>query len=312
MSQATIPPVLYVGGLGRSGSTLLELLLAGSPEVCALGEVVHLWQRGLVDDDRCGCGVPFSRCEFWQAVGQEAFGGWSRVDVAELAALKTAVDRTRHLPWLARTRLPARRREQVDRYTDYYVRLYQAALAVSGARVVVDSSKHASLAYALRWADQLDLKVLHLVRDSRAVAYSWSKSVRRPEVTTGEQYMPRWSPLTVCALWTVQNFAFDRLARQASVTRLRYEDFTAEPGPALRDLRRLVGLPAVAGGPSRSSAPVGHSVAGNPLRFTGGPLLVTRDEAWRTALPAHRRATVGLLTLPLRIRYGYFGVRRLT
>lgn len=306
MSRPEPPPrVLFVGGLGRSGSTLLELLLARDLEVCALGEVVHLWQRGLVDDDRCGCGEPFSRCGFWQAVGERAFGGWSQVDAEEVAALKAAVDRTRHLPWLARARLPERKQEPVRRYTDLYVRVYQAALAVSGARVVIDSSKHASLAYALRWADPLDLRVLHLVRDSRGVAYSWSRAVRRPEVTGGEQYMPRWSPLTVCTLWTVQNLAFDRLARRARVTRLRYEDFTADPDGTLAAVRSMVGLPA--DDPPEAEPPVCHSVAGNPLRFTDRPLRVRRDEAWRSALSRRRRVAVGLLTLPLRIRYGYRG-----
>jgi len=311
MSRAEPPRVLFIGGLGRSGSTLLELLLADSPEVCSLGEVVHLWQRGLVDDDRCGCGEPFSRCGFWQAVGQRAFGGWSRLDVDEVLALKAAVDRTRHLPWLGRDELPAGKRDVVARYTDLYVRLYEAARAVSGATVVIDSSKHASLAYTLRWAaDRIDLKVLHLVRDSRAVAYSWSKAVRRPEVTTEERYMPRWSPLTVCTLWTVQNYAFDRLARKMPVKRLRYEDFTAAPEATLADLRRLVGLPAEDSAPLPEGAKVCHSVAGNPLRFSDRPLRVRRDEAWRTALSWPRRATVGVLTMPLRIRYGYRGVGR--
>lgn len=306
--MSTPPRLLFLGGLGRSGSTLLELLLAQSPDVCALGEVVHLWQRGLRDDDRCGCGARFSGCGFWQAVGDRAFGGWSRVDLAELGSLRAAVDRTRHLPRLARSRLPAGLHAQVRRYTDYYTRIYRAALAVSGARVVVDSSKHASLAYALRWADDLDLRVLHLVRDSRGVAHSWAKAVRRPEVADGEQYMPRWSPLTVCTQWTVQNAAFDRLAGRVPVTRLRYEDLTADPDRQVRQVRGLAGLPG-AGPPARDDPAarvrVPHSVAGNPLRFAAGPLRVRRDDAWLTALPWHRRVAVGALTLPLLLRYGY-------
>ena len=49
-------PVLFLGGLGRSGTTLLERLLGQLSGVSPLGEVVHLWQRDLVDDERCGCG----------------------------------------------------------------------------------------------------------------------------------------------------------------------------------------------------------------------------------------------------------------
>ena len=65
--------VLYLGGLGRSGTTLVERLLGELPSVCALGEVVHLWQRDVLNDERCGCGAKFSACTFWKRVGEQAF-----------------------------------------------------------------------------------------------------------------------------------------------------------------------------------------------------------------------------------------------
>src|SRR2546430_17108956 len=80
--------VLYIGGLGRSGTTLLERLLGELPGACALGEVVHLWDRDVRDDERCACGRPFSGCDFWRAVGERAFGGWDRVDVGPGLALR--------------------------------------------------------------------------------------------------------------------------------------------------------------------------------------------------------------------------------
>src|SRR2546430_13569347 len=87
--------VLYIGGLGRSGTTLLERLLGELPGACALGEVVHLWQRDVIDNERCACGRPFSACEFWRAVGERAFdgGGWSTVDASRLVQLVGAVGR---------------------------------------------------------------------------------------------------------------------------------------------------------------------------------------------------------------------------
>ncbi|MEU3457131.1 sulfotransferase [Micromonospora sp. NPDC006766] len=322
------PRVLFVGGLGRSGSTLLELLLAQSADVCALGEVVHLWERALGADERCGCGERFTGCLFWQRVGEHAFGGWSAVDRIEMLALKRRVDRTRHIPRLAKSSLPPEQLADVRAYASHYTRIYRAALAVSGARIVVDSSKHASLAFALRWADGLVLRVLHLVRDSRAVAYSWGKQVRRPEVVDGEDFMPTFSPLAVSKLWTAQNAAFHLLAARAQVRRLRYEDFTADPTGTVRRLREFAGLPddpaalriltdpADARSASRDavvSSPAWparvHSIAGNPLRFNDGPLTVHRDEAWRTRLPRRSRAVVSLATLPFRLRYGYLGQR---
>jgi hypothetical protein len=306
--------VLFVGGLGRSGSTLLELILAQSPDVCAVGEVVHLWERALGGDERCGCGERFSSCPFWQKVGDHAFGGWSAVDRDEVLALKAQVDRTRHIPRLARRRLPEEELAPVRRYADLYVRIYRAAAAVTGASVIVDSSKHASLAFALRWASDLDLRVLHMIRDSRAVAYSWAKQVRRPEVVDEEAYMPTFSPMTVSALWTAQNAAFHLLAARVPVTRLRYEDFTADPRGTVRRTRQFVGLPDDPEALRVLDEPVApeptHSIAGNPLRFSNEPIRVRCDEAWRSALPRRSRAIVSAATLPLRLRYGYLGFRR--
>ena len=97
--------MLYVGGLGRSGSTLIERLIGQVPGACAVGELVHLWERGVTDDERCGCGEPFRQCPFWQQVGKAAFGGWDEVDVSRVAALRAQVDRNRFIPALARGHL---------------------------------------------------------------------------------------------------------------------------------------------------------------------------------------------------------------
>src|SRR4051794_6444544 len=217
--------VLFLGGLGRSGTTLLERVLGCLPGVCALGEVVHLWRRDLLDNERCGCGRPFSACDFWREIGDRAFGGWHRVDPARVLRLQDRVERTRHIPRLAANTCTAEVRE----YAGYYARVYAAAAAASGASVVIDSSKHASLAYCLRHAPDIDLRVAHVVRDARGVAYSWTKTVTRPE-SDGRETMTRYSPSRAALLWSAHNAAFGLLgARGTAVRRFRYEEFVADP-----------------------------------------------------------------------------------
>lgn len=67
--------VLYIGAFGRSGSTILGQVLGRMPGFVNVGEAWQVWQRGLRENERCGCGQPFRSCEFWSAVGDEAFGG---------------------------------------------------------------------------------------------------------------------------------------------------------------------------------------------------------------------------------------------
>jgi hypothetical protein len=309
--------VLYIGGLGRSGSTLIERLVGQLPGVCAVGELVHLWDRGITEGERCGCGEPFGQCPFWLQVGKAAFDGWDEVDVSRVVALRSRVDRNRFIPALARRYVRPEMRRRLAEYTSYYARLYAAITQVSGCDLVVDSSKHPSLAHCLRWQPDVDLRVLHLVRDPRAVAYSWSRQVLRPD-TDRQSYMTRYSPAVAAEQWDVQNAALHLLVRSGVPTmRLRYEDFTAEPELTLRLIAGFAGLPAqdsypflTAGGASwAAQLAVGHGVSGNPMRFTAGQVLIRRDERWRTSMSGAQQRAVTALTLPLLARYGYLGAK---
>jgi hypothetical protein len=299
--------VLFLGGLGRSGTTLVERLLGELPGVCALGEVVHMCQRDILDDERCGCGARFSACTFWKRVGDRAFGGWSGVDVARVHALRAAVERTRHIPRLAAANEPP---AEAREYAAFYAKVYAAAAEVAGARVVVDSSKHSALAHVLRWADDVDLRVVHVVRDARGVAYSWTKTVARPE-SDGTDQMTRYSPGRSALLWNAHNAAFGLLARRGvPVRRVQYENFLADPRTALRELASYAQIPIAESdlrflGESHADLSVGHSAAGNPMRFTVGRLQLRRDDTWVRALPAGQRRLVGAVCAPMLRAYGY-------
>ncbi|GAA3673905.1 sulfotransferase [Nonomuraea antimicrobica] len=288
--------MIYLGGLGRSGTTLLERLLGELPGVVALGEVVHLWERGVLAAELCGCGVVFPACPFWGRVGKTAFGGWTRRLAERMLTLRHRVDRTRRI---ARIDHP-----DLAEYTRAYRRLYRAA----DAPVVIDSSKHASLACCLV-ASGLDAHVVHVVRDPRAVAHSWARTVHRPE---DGRPMTRWSPARTAVHWSAQNAALELLpGRGARVTRIRYEDLLADPGATLKGLAVRLGLPEPElGFLEGRTARLGpsHTASGNPMRFHVGNVELRRDDSWRSGLADGDRRVVDALTWPLRARYGYTGV----
>lgn len=306
------PVVLYLAGFGRSGSTLVERLLGLSDGVTCLGEVVHLWERGLRDDDRCACGEPFSRCPTWQAIGELAFGGWGSVDLDRVLQLRAQVDRQRRIPITALPLTTAATRDALVEYSSYYTAIYQAAATLTGAPVVVDSSKHTSLAYALSHDADLDLRVLQVVRDPRAVAFSWSREVERPEteLEPGDavELMPRYSSATSSRRWLTSNLFVEGLRlRGVPRTRIRYEDLVQDPQAALREAALALDLPVqprVAVLDGRVTLDTSHSVAGNPMRFRTGPITLRVDDAWRSQMPAREQRIVGGLTAPLGRWYG--------
>jgi hypothetical protein len=300
--------VLFLGGLGRSGTTLLERVLDQLPAVVALGEVVHLWQRDLRDGDHCGCGTPFLRCSFWEAVGRRAFGGWRHVDVDRMLRLRALVERTRHIPRLATSGTPGWRCPELSEYVEHYQRIYAAAAQVAGAQVVIDSSKHSALAWCLSRRD-VDLRVVQVVRDARGVAYSWTKRVPRPEQPGAE--MTRYRPAYSALLWNAHNAALGLLARRGvPVLRIRYEQFLADPHRSVQQLAEFAGLDPntvdlgfIEAGQVRLGP--GHSAAGNPMRFATGVVPLRRDDDWRERLPTRHRRLVGALCAPLLRAYGY-------
>jgi hypothetical protein len=310
-----VTTVVEIGGSGRNGSTLVDRVLGQLPGIVAVGELVHLPQRGLVDDELCGCGEAFGACAFWRAVGRRAVGGWDRVDGVELRALQHRVDRNRYIPGLAVGRGRSRgATADVARWTAFLGRLYAAIAAETGADVVVDSSKHASTAFVLRRVPGIDLRVLHLTRDSRGVAHSWSKTVRRPEArpasAEGEE-MLRLSPLDSSVRWVAFNVLFDALRLAGvSVVTMRYEDFVADVGGELRRVWEQVGLgalPPVGGvaGDGWVELRATHSVAGNPSRFRNGRVPLAPDDAWRTEMSPRARRLVTASTAPVLVRHGY-------
>lgn len=306
--------VLYVGGMPRSGSTLLDLMLGELAGHCEVGEVFYLWQSGVERNFRCACGEPFAGCPFWSKVGELAYGGWSAVDLAEVYRLQRRVDATSRVPLvLAAGLLPGFRRS-LDRYIAIVTPLYRAVAEVSGAPVVVDSTKRPSLAYILRRAPGIDLRLVHVVRDPRGVAYSWSQAVELPEGTALRKHMKTRSPVLIGRRWVTVNAMLAWLGwLGVPRVRLRYEDLVREPRAVLTRVAALTG--DVTG----QRDPLGfldgttfthrgsHTVAGGRIRMRHGAITLVLDEKWRREYAPSRRRLVAALTWPFRWVYGYRG-----
>jgi hypothetical protein len=306
-----VSTVLFIGGLGRSGSTLLERMLGRLDDVCSVGELVHLWERGLEENNRCGCGERFRECAFWGRVGEVAYGGWDRLDVGEVLALKRSVDRNRYVPLMVAPALSPAYRARMRRYLELLERLHDAVREVSGRPLVVDASKHASHAFLVRRMRGVDLRLVHLVRDSRGVAFSWTKRMRRAEVVEGDALMATVTPLRMSARYLGYNLLFHLL--QLTGVRgilLRYESLVRDPAAELARVLALASRPAAAGelafvGDGWVELGPTHALAGNPMRFRSGRVPLQVDEEWRGQLRRRHRLLTSVSTWPLLLAYGY-------
>lgn len=306
--MAKDPRVVYVGGFGRSGSTLLDRILDETDRVVGVGETIYLWRRGLVENQLCGCGEPFLECPFWEEVFDRGWGGFSEELGREMDELRTFVDRVIRLPRLYAGRDGTDYADGVDRYLENLETLYRTVAEVAGADVVVDSSKIPSTPYLVRREGEVPMTTVHLVRDPRAVAHAWkSRSKRRPEIHWEERYMPTATPAESARAWIVNNlFMEPHRWTGDSHLRMRYEDLAREPR---REVRRVLEA-------ADHDAPLpldgddvtftgNHNAAGNPLRFKDGTITVRLDEKWKRNMSRRDKWVVTAHVGPGLLRYGY-------
>jgi hypothetical protein len=202
-------------------------------------------------------------------------------------------------------------------YAEYFQRIYAAAARVSGAATILDSSKNASTAYALRTHAAISLRVVHVVRDSRGVAYAWAKPVVRPEVTgnSDQPLMQQYKPWMSALLWDAHNAAFGLLRRLGTpVHTVFYEAFVQDPIAVVRAIAQFLGLSTEGIGEILENRTIrlgqSHQVAGNPMRFEVGDMKLRRDDRWQTEMSPGARRLVTALTLPPMACYGYLPVTR--
>lgn len=303
--------LLFIAGYGRSGSTILEQVLAKDPACLALGEVRHLWQRGYMLNTLCACGSPFQECPFWKQLDQAAFNGLGPEQARGLFEVRRRLLRPlRVLAALALGRLaPSALRRDLLCYRTHVLAVYEAAAAASGVSVLIDSSKDPLHGLVLARLPGVSLHVVHLVRDARGVALSLLRPKVRHEVTWKQQLETVRNPTRTAAVWSYRNLLASCLRFPAASYRVvRYEDFVSDPDRVVRAVRADVGLPEPPASlveEGRVRLPVTHSVSGNTIRFEGRSVALRLDDEWRSALSRRDRLRVTMLASPLLLRYGY-------
>lgn len=268
------PKAIYVMGAGRSGSTLLGVILGNCEGVFCAGEL-DAWLRR--------SGVPnFSRPDrdrFWHAVREQVGGGQELFGERAWRCLEHSLAVFRVADWGSRRRLRARYRQVTED-------LYRAIAEVSGSAHVVDTSHYPLRARELRRIAGMDVYLIHLVRDPRNVVWSFARR---------EVDQPPKAPLSTNLYLSLTNL----LASLVFLTHprerrlfLRYEDLVADPERITARILETVGVPATP--PPMSELKTGVAFQGN--RMLGSPVIALRDGA-----QPGTRASLSLLTAALQL-----------
>jgi hypothetical protein len=276
-----VTKLVYIGGYGHSGSTLLEYLLTASPDLAGCGEVVSCVRHGLktrttFKNKTCSCGQKAKSCPVWSGVFApgDSSAAWT------------------------------------------HERLVQALLRHLDSRFagMVDSSKTAwgssSSPFRFRRAMGPDFHLIHLVRDPRAVFWSVLKQKNKRAGRLGETPVPH-SLLAVSTMagWIAANLScelFGRLYPDAYM-RIRYEDLARSPAEVVQAICAQLSPDISWSAEKIGSGDNRHQLYGNKMRRTQLSVAeVKEDLQWKTAMPKAYLRTVIPVSFPLRRRYGYY------
>lgn len=302
--------VIYILGEGRSGSTLVERILGQHTNIFAAGELRHIWERSFNENQLCSCGIEFKKCDIWQEV-LENFK-IKNIDTNKLIHAQEKIGRIRHFFTLKSIK-------KNNAYTDNpylmeiintYYELYSAILKTTKQQYVLDASKHPIFAYLLSMHPKIDLTLLHLVRDVRGVAYSWRKKKIRPEITTHQEFMPRYSAAYTAINWDIVNYIGNYMKKEIdSYTLLRYEDIIQHPKVEVRNIFKLLQLADETESIFIDETTVflnqNHTVSGNPMRFKIGPVNLALDEEWKIKMTNIDKSITNILSFPFLKKYKY-------
>jgi len=300
---------VYVMGRAHTGSTILDILLGNAADVESVGQLVsHIGRLGTP----CSCGATIGRCEFWRDVRARALDG-ADYDWQELSRAHTEQAHVKRLLptfWAgAADRAMVRLREMTARVDD-------AIRAVSGKRVVLDSSKEPTRGlFLLKYYDAA--RVIYLVRDPRSVvtSYYWRMKAGKPFHFLRRTYhSPFLGPLYLAVAagsWTIGHLIFEAIARvdPKRVIRVRYEDLCSQPEVEIARIGEKLDIEVgevIDKIDRRDGFEVGHNIGGNMIREgTQKVHFEPKKDQTRQPLPKW----VELMTLafcwPLMGRYGY-------
>ncbi len=297
-------PLVFIAAQSHSGSTLLAFLLGTHPEIATIGEMTGLIPTVDPNEYLCSCGQKIKECEFWRAIASVMQTKGFQFEVANF---DTSFELGNHRV-IRRLRSGSLRSNTLEAIRDtifrawpgqtYQLRelaarnkaLAEAVLEVTGERVLVDSSKeHMRIKYLLRYSD-LDIFVIHLVRDVRGVAtdHLYHMSARR----TARSWVNRNKniPRQLAALPDNRHI------------RIRYEDLCQDTQGTLERLHRFCGVePGVVVTDFRS---VPHHIVGNKMRLCSSSE-IKLDERWKRELTKDQLKEIDRVAGAMNRQYGY-------
>ena len=320
---------VYILGASHSGSTLLALLLNAHPDVTTMGESAPS-NIGDIDTYRCSCGKIFNECLFWKSVtgrmredhpdfSLDNFGTRFELPLNPVIHHFLRFEHRRVLFESLRDTVlhlsPHWRQSQRNIMARCYD-LASAVLAESGGRIFIDSSKLAHRLKFLLLIPELNIKVIHLVRDGRAVALTYMRpdefaDSKEPALRKGGRGMEGAATADAlpmkqaanewCCCLRSAEYVLAGLEKSQWI-QVHYEELCNDIEGTLGRLYNFLG--ANSGSTVADLHSVEHHILGNGMRLNT-TFNVSLDERWKSVLTEGELHIFDREASKVNRRYGY-------
>lgn len=282
--------VVFIISSGHSGSTLLNLLLGSCGKISSIGEIKRL-HNYLEEDTKlnnldCTCGAIVNNCSFWNQV-LEGAGGKKQ--------FLTPLDNE-------------------EGFAERNLRLIKSISDVTGNKIICDNSKNIDRLDKILQIRGLNVNIIHLIRDGRAVAYSFKRKEEKIR-NSGNKYLEEMKYLgkdikmydynRSLSKWAQYN---DKVKKKyghlACYQQIKYEDLVEQPLQSLNKIFYNIGAPKVDEIPEFKHENV-HSIGGNRMRFEFGFTGIESDNSYKNQITWHEWISSTMRHYGQLAKYGY-------
>lgn len=214
--------VLYIMGAGRSGTTLLDIVLGNQKELFSCGEINRFPIRK---------GIPpllenKSRIEFWRKIKEELVNNFKIQDFNYLIKL---LDNFEYHFGYIKSLFYKSKTEYAD-YTKYLSDFFQIVFDNIDQDIIIDSSKYPGRLFQLSKLSY-NLKIIYLIREPSAVLKSFEKEKI-------EQPSKHWT-FAIIYYFLVNllcQMTLFFLNKDIKIIKIKYEEFIDKPTLTIRNI----------------------------------------------------------------------------
>ncbi|MDD4353935.1 MAG: hypothetical protein PHN56_05775 [Candidatus Nanoarchaeia archaeon] len=200
--------IIYLSGIGRSGSTLIDLLLSTNQKIFSVGEV-YQYQKVKEDNLMCSCGKKFNNCDFWKQISK---------DLCKIINHVNLIDYLKMTNYLIN---PISKNINFKNNSSNYELFYKIKKNNSKINFILDSSKDIARLIELDQDKRLEIYNISIIRNCSAVANSFS---------SGKQGKKKNYYISTIKWFFVNYIMFKYLKKRNKRTLLiQYEDFCKHP-----------------------------------------------------------------------------------